>query len=77
MIKNHPDMTPAARKSLVGVYEPLPPLVAWNAKGLFLVAVVSAYEDLSGSQANLLEEFVIKKKIFKARIFRITQREKK
>lgn len=76
-INSHPDITPLNKKALVGRYEALPQLVVWNDRELFLVAVKSKYDTLSKKEIALLKEFIMEKKLFKARIFRVTQRQQK
>lgn len=76
-ISNHPDVSSAAKRALTGKYEALPQLVVWNKDELFLVMVKANGQTLSGKEMDFLREFVIQKKIFKARIFRVTKRQKR
>lgn len=74
-LNNHPDMTPINKKALVGIYDPLPQLVVWNDKELFLVMVKSKYDTLNKREMDFFKEFIIEKRLFKAKIFKVTERQ--
>lgn len=73
-ISRNPDITPANRSALVGRYD-LPQLVVWNDAEFFLVLVKRKDDTTDEKEINFLREFVIEKGLFKAKIFRITQRQ--
>jgi len=75
LINNHPDITPSNKKVLIGKRAALPQLIVWNDTELFLVTVKSKAEPLKKSEIDFLKEFIVDKKIFSARIFRVTERQ--
>lgn len=77
VIGKHPDLTPVGKKALVGKYNNMPQLVVWNKKELFLVMVKSSYQALTREEINFFREFAIENKLFKAKIFKVTQKGEK
>ena len=75
-ININPDITPLNKKALAGRYDSMPQLVVWNKSELFLVTVRLKEAGLSKREMDFLEELVIEKKLFKAKIFIVTQKEK-
>ncbi|NQT06093.1 MAG: hypothetical protein HQ575_00975 [Candidatus Omnitrophica bacterium] len=77
LIGNHSDMAHDGKKALIGKTEGLPEFVVYDERELFFVTVKAKGEALKAQEEAFLREFVIEKKLFKARIFRVTERLKK
>ncbi len=75
-IKIHPDITPEGKKSFIERYDALPQLVVWNDRELFFVLVKTKEEYLEKRDMDFLDEFVVSKKLFKAKIFRVTEKKR-
>jgi len=76
-LNSNPDITPENKRALVGKHDVLPQLVAWNNEELFLVIVKSKQDILNKNEIDFLKEFIIEKKLFKAKIFRIIEKQPK
>lgn len=76
-INSHPDINPINKKALVRRYEAMPQLIVWNDKELFLVWVKSIYDTLSKIEIDFIKEFIIEKRLFKAKIFKVTQKQER
>ncbi|MBL7069446.1 MAG: hypothetical protein ISS34_06270 [Candidatus Omnitrophica bacterium] len=75
LINKHSDITPSNKKALIGKRTALPQLIVWNNAELFLVTVKSKRDPLKKSEIDFLKEFIVDKKIFSARVFRVTERQ--
>ena len=76
-ITSHPDISPENKRALVGRYDGLPQLVIWNNTELFLLLVKSKDEILYKREIDFFKEFVIEKRLFKAKIFNVVQKQEK
>ena len=73
----HALMAIADKRALVGRYDGLPQLVVWNDKELFFVSVKSKDEEMSRKEIDFLKEYVLEKALFRVKIFKVIERQKK
>ena len=73
-LKSNPEFVYKNMRELAAGYRNLPQLLVWNDRELFLVLVKSRHEELAREEIHWLREFIIQKRLFKARIFRIVEK---
>ncbi len=74
IINSHHDITSSNSKVLIGMHEDLPQIIAWNDTELLLVLIKSEFDKFGKKELEFLKEFVIEKKLFKAKIFKVPER---
>lgn len=73
-LKKNPEFVYENVKILRGSPDGLPQLIAWDDKELFLVSVKPKQRELTQKETKWLKEFIVEKKLVKARIFKITEK---